>query len=82
MWDSLEQFGELFDAFSGIGTNGAETVAPGIAEALVATAIGLFAAIPAVWFFNFYTTQNAQMNLKLESFAEDFLNTIERSLVA
>lgn len=74
----------IIDAFSGIGTNGAglETVAPGIAEALVATAIGLFAAIPAVWFFNFYTNKNAQMNSKLESFAEDFLNTIERSLVA
>lgn len=44
----------IIDSFTGLGGGGAtiEAVAPGIAEALVATAIGLFAAIPAVWFYN------------------------------
>src|SRR5690606_32836689 len=49
----------IIDAFSGLSQGGGsiEAVAPGIAEALVATAVGLAAAIPAVWFFNVFNNK-------------------------
>src|SRR5665648_961798 len=49
----------IIDAFAGLAQGGGsiEAVAPGIAEALVATAAGLAAAIPAVWFFNVFNNQ-------------------------
>jgi biopolymer transport protein TolQ len=73
----------IIDAFSGLSTGGGsiEAVAPGIAEALVATAIGLAAAIPAVWFFNFFNNQITRINSQMESFSQDFLNLIERSIL-
>ncbi len=73
----------IIDAFSGLATGGGsiEAVAPGIAEALVATAVGLVAAIPAVWFFNHFNNVNEQMNADMESFGQDFLNVVERSVV-
>ena len=54
------------------------TVAPGIAEALVATAIGLFAAIPAVVAYNRFQAQLDRINTQLETFAEEFLNILQR----
>lgn len=73
----------IIDAFSGLATGGGsiEAVAPGIAEALVATAVGLIAAIPAVWFFNHFNNVNEQLNSDMESFGQDFLNVVERSVV-
>lgn len=73
----------IIDAFSGLAQGGGsiEAVAPGIAEALVATAVGLAAAIPAVWFFNIFNNQITRINSQMESFSQDFLNLIERSIL-
>jgi biopolymer transport protein TolQ len=73
----------IIDAFSGLSQGGGsiEAVAPGIAEALVATAVGLAAAIPAVVFFNLFNNQISRINSQMESFSQDFLNLIERSIL-
>lgn len=73
----------IIDAFSGLASGGGsiDAVAPGIAEALVATAVGLAAAIPAVWFYNYFNNQNDKVNSDMESFGQDFLNVVERSIV-
>ena len=55
------------------------TVAPGIAEALVATAIGLFAAIPAVIAYNRFARQIDRVAIQLESFTEEFSNILQRN---
>lgn len=54
------------------------SVAPGIAEALVATAIGLFAAIPAVVAYNRYSTEIDRLASRFESFIEEFSNILQR----
>ncbi len=56
------------------------TVAPGIAEALVATAIGLFAAIPAVLAYNRFSHDVDRIAIKMETFIEEFSNILQRSL--
>lgn len=56
------------------------TVAPGIAEALVATAIGLFAAIPAVLAYNRFSRDIDRIAISLESFMEEFSNILARNL--
>ena len=73
----------IIDAFSGLSTGGGsiDAVAPGIAEALVATAVGLAAAIPAVWFFNYFNNKSDKVNSDMETFGQDFLNVVERSIV-
>ncbi len=73
----------IIDAFAGLATGGGsiDAVAPGIAEALVATAVGLAAAIPAVWFYNHFNSINEKVNSEMESFGQDFLNVVERSVV-
>ncbi len=58
------------------------TVAPGIAEALVATAIGLFAAIPAVIFYNRFAHDIDRVANQLETFIEEFSNILQRNLGA
>ena len=58
------------------------TVAPGIAEALVATAIGLFAAIPAVIFYNRFAHDIDRAANQLETFMEEFSNILNRSIGA
>ena len=58
------------------------TVAPGIAEALVATAIGLFAAIPAVVAYNRFARDIDRTAIQLESFIEEFSNILQRNAVA
>ena len=55
------------------------TVAPGIAEALVATAIGLFAAIPAVVAYNRFARDIDRIAIQLETFIEEFLNILQRN---
>jgi len=57
-------------------------VAPGIAEALIATAIGLFAAIPAVIFYNRFANQIDRTLGRYENFAEEFSNLLNRQLHA
>jgi biopolymer transport protein TolQ len=56
------------------------TVAPGIAEALVATAIGLFAAIPAVVAYNRFARDIDRVAIRLETFMEEFTNILQRNL--
>ena len=58
------------------------TVAPGIAEALVATAIGLFAAIPAVVFYNRFAHDIDRVANAMETFMEEFSNILQRNLGA
>lgn len=54
------------------------TVAPGIAEALIATAMGLFAAIPAVWAYNRYATRVERIHTRYETFTEEFSTILQR----
>ncbi|MEA1970069.1 MAG: protein TolQ [Thermodesulfobacteriota bacterium] len=71
----------IMNAFKGIGVKGSATlavVAPGISEALIATAAGLAAAIPAVIFYNYYTNQVRTMTVETDSFSSEFLNIVER----
>jgi biopolymer transport protein TolQ len=71
----------IMTAFNEIGVTGSTnlaTVGPGIAEALVATAAGLFAAIPAVFFYNHFTTTVKALGTELDDFALEFLNLAER----
>ncbi|MBF0313026.1 MAG: MotA/TolQ/ExbB proton channel family protein [Oligoflexia bacterium] len=70
----------IIDAFVGLssGITSLDAVAPGIAEALVATAIGLAAAIPAVFFYNHFNNQSDKLISQTESYAHDFLNMLER----
>ena len=71
----------IMNAFRGL-TNVAQAtlaqVAPGIAEALIATAIGLFAAIPAVIAYNRYTHDVDRLATRFESFIEEFSNILQR----
>ena len=53
-------------------------VAPGISEALVATAIGLFAAIPAVVAYNRFADQVARLELRFDAFIEEFSTILQR----
>jgi biopolymer transport protein TolQ len=71
----------IMHAFRGLANVSQATlasVAPGIAEALVATAIGLFAAIPAVVAYNRYSHEIDRLSIRFESFIEEFLNILQR----
>jgi len=71
----------IMDTFKGIGLRGSATlavVAPGISEALIATAAGLAAAIPAVIFYNYYLQRIKAMTAEMDNFSGEFLNIIER----
>ncbi|MCM2338010.1 MAG: protein TolQ [Lysobacter sp.] len=54
------------------------TVAPGISEALVATAMGLFAAIPAVWAYNRFATKVERIAVRYDAFSEEFSSILQR----
>ena len=72
----------IMGAFQGIGETGSTNlgvVAPGIAEALIATAAGLFAAIPAVYFYNLFTSRVKLFVSEMEDFSLEFLNISERN---
>lgn len=56
------------------------SVAPGIAEALIATAIGLFAAIPAVVAYNRFTHDIDRLSIRFDSFVDEFLNILQRQV--
>ncbi|MDP8566540.1 protein TolQ [Methylophilus aquaticus] len=71
----------IMNAFRGLSTVAQATlsqVAPGIAEALVATAIGLFAAIPAVIAYNRFAAGVDRLSVRYESFIEEFTNILQR----
>jgi biopolymer transport protein TolQ len=75
----------IIDAFHGLGTAGAATlraVAPGISEALITTAAGLFAAIPAVIFYNHLTHSVREFGARMDDFTLEMLNAVERSATA
>jgi biopolymer transport protein TolQ len=72
----------IMTAFKGIGETGSASlavVAPGIAEALVATAIGLVAAIPAVMGYNHFQNRIRVLIAEMDSFSTEFLNIVHRS---
>jgi biopolymer transport protein TolQ len=71
----------IMNAFRGLSNVSQATlanVAPGIAEALIATAIGLFAAIPAVVAYNRYTHDVDRLSVRYETFIEEFSNILQR----
>lgn len=73
----------IMTSFINIGATGASNlavVAPGIAEALIATAMGLFAAIPAVLFYNYFTNKIRGLTSSMQNFSSDFLNIAKRNL--
>jgi biopolymer transport protein TolQ len=72
----------IIDAFHGLGTAGAATlraVAPGISEALITTAAGLFAAIPAVIAYNYFLQQIHDFGARMDDFSLELLNIIDRN---
>ncbi len=74
----------IMDAFQGIGARGSANlavVAPGISEALVATAAGLAAAIPAVIAYNHFMTRMRAFESQLNSFTFEFINIVEREIL-
>lgn len=75
----------IIDAFHGLGTAGAATlraVAPGISEALITTAAGLFAAIPAVIAYNLFSSQIREFGARMDDFTLELMNTVDRAHTA
>ncbi|MBW6504335.1 protein TolQ [bacterium] len=73
----------IMNAFSGIAATGnatLATVAPGIAEALIATAAGLAAAIPAVISYNYFLSRIRTVHTRIDSFTSEFINFLERKV--
>ncbi|HEY5973199.1 MAG TPA: protein TolQ [Geobacteraceae bacterium] len=72
----------IMTAFKGIGETGSASlavVAPGIAEALIATAIGLVAAIPAVMGYNHFQNKIKVLIAEMDNFSTEFLNIVQRT---
>ena len=76
VWGIMHSFRSL----SNVGQTTLAAVAPGIAEALVATAIGLFAAIPAVLAYNRFSHEIDRLATRFESFMEEFSNILQRQV--
>ena len=75
----------IMTSFKDIGERGSASlavVAPGISEALIATAAGLAVAIPAVIFYNYYSNKLADSESDIDNFSSDFLNLIERDILS
>jgi biopolymer transport protein TolQ len=68
-----------FQGIASVGSTSLGVVAPGIAEALIATAAGLFAAIPAVYFYNHFVAVVKDLTASMDDFALEFLNIAERN---
>lgn len=74
----------IMNSFQSIGATGAANlavVAPGISEALITTAAGIGAAVPAVIAYNHFIAQIRRMAVEMEGFTHDFLNIVQRSAV-
>jgi biopolymer transport protein TolQ len=69
-----------FQAIGGMGTANLAVVAPGISEALIATAAGLAAAIPAVIGYNYFVHRIRAVGIRLDTFVADFLIRVEQTL--
>ncbi len=72
----------IIRSFHGLGEQGSvslRAVAPGISEALIATAVGLAAAIPAYIFYNYFSASIREMGSRMDDFALEFMNLAERS---
>lgn len=67
-----------FQDIGAMGNANLATVAPGIGGALVATAFGLFAAIPAVIAYNYFLTKIRVLDIEMQNFSSDFLNIVKR----
>ncbi len=74
VWGIMIAFVDL----AGAKTATIATVAPPISEALIATAMGLFAAIPAVWAFNRYSNLVERLNVRFDAFQEEFSSILQR----
>lgn len=75
----------IMASFHDIGQRGSASlavVAPGISEALVATAAGLAVAIPAVIFYNYFSNKLEEIDGEISNFSTDFLNLVERNLLS
>ncbi|MFK7930732.1 MAG: MotA/TolQ/ExbB proton channel family protein, partial [Myxococcota bacterium] len=74
----------ILQAFLKLGQPGSEAtlqvVGPDIAHALVATAVGLVAAIPAVWAYNYFNSRLHVLDTEMDNFSADFLNIVKRRL--
>lgn len=77
VWGIMNAFREL----SNIAQATISHVAPGIAEALIATAMGLFAAIPAVIAYNRYASETSQLATRFESFSDEVVNVLQRRII-
>jgi len=71
-----------FQALANVNQATIAMVAPGISEALIATAMGLFAAIPAVIAYNKYSNQVERLELRLDNFKEEFSSILNRQALA
>jgi biopolymer transport protein TolQ len=75
----------IMTAFIGLSsahTSSIQAVAPGVAEALITTAIGLVAAIPALMFFNYFTARVRVLATEMDNFIAEFLNIAERHFLS
>lgn len=74
----------IMNSFQGIGATGSANlaaVAPGISEALITTAAGLAAAIPAVMAYNYFVNKIKLLATEMDTFSQDFLNIVQRSFM-
>lgn len=71
-----------FIALGGVQQASINSVAPGIAEALIATAMGLIAAIPSVLSYNYYISKSEALNVEYDAFIEEFSNLLQRHILA
>ena len=74
VWGIMNSFRDI----AGAGAANLTTVAPGISEALIATAIGLAAAIPAVIAYNYFNSKIRVLSTEMDNFSNDFLNIVKR----
>jgi biopolymer transport protein TolQ len=75
----------IMSSFQDIGMRGSASlavVAPGISEALIATAAGLAVAIPSVIFYNYYSNKLADLENNMQGFSADFMNLVERDFLS
>jgi biopolymer transport protein TolQ len=79
VWGIMNSFRGLIHAS---GSQSISAVAPGISEALIATAVGLVAAIPAVVAYNFFMARIRRIQVNLENFTAEYLNHLERHVVS
>jgi len=75
VWGIMTAFGDI----GRMGSASLVVVAPGISEALITTAMGLLAAIPAAVFYNFYNSRIKVLSSMVDDFALEFLNIVERN---